>query len=187
MNELTIVDFHGTSLIAQKGESPTTTLVAMRPIVEGMGLDWSAQYRKIRRNAVLRKGIAVMATPSARGPQDALALPLSRLNFWLATVDADRIKNADTRARVIEYQEECADVLFAHFFRQGRQDVIQGQPEPKENEAAKVRMVTEARHTFGTRASGQLWMELNLPVVPAMFENPAQGDFFRRPGLYVVE
>lgn len=38
-------------------------------------------------------------------------LPLNRLNFWLATIQGGSIPDLGTRATVIRYQEECADVL----------------------------------------------------------------------------
>lgn len=45
-------------------------------------------------------------------------------------------------------------------------------------ETTRLRMVREARQTFGVRAAGQLWFGLGLPVVPAM-RMPAQPDLFR--------
>lgn len=45
-----------------------------------------------------------------------VGLPLSKLNFWLARIHPNKVPNPETRAKVIAYQEECADVLFAHFF-----------------------------------------------------------------------
>ncbi len=58
MNALT-VKFHGTELYAFRvGE---IVLVAIKPIVEGMGLDWSAQFRRIQRDPILKEGIAMMA------------------------------------------------------------------------------------------------------------------------------
>jgi len=45
-------------------------------------------------------------------------------------------------------------------------------------EGTRLRMVREARQTFGVRAAGQLWFGLGLPVVPAM-QMPAQPDLFR--------
>lgn len=118
MSAITRVRFHGATLLAQRGDRPETTLVAMKPIVIGMGLDWSAQLRKIKRNPVLTKGMAVMATPSDGGDQEGIGLPLTRLNFWLATVSAHRVPDAKTRDRIILYQEEAADALFEHFFGQ---------------------------------------------------------------------
>jgi hypothetical protein len=47
-------------------------------------------------------------------------------------------------------------------------------------EALKVRLVSEARQTFGTPSAAQLWMQLGLPTVPAMMQPPRQGDLFRQ-------
>lgn len=113
---ITTVDFHGTTLIAQKGVTPADTMIAMKPVVDGVGLDWSYQYRKIISHPVLSKGVAVIAIPSEGGLQEMISVPLNRLNFWLATIHPNRIKDKDIRARVIEYQTECADALFEYFF-----------------------------------------------------------------------
>lgn len=115
MNSLVEVDFHGAKLVALKGAAPADTLVAMKPVVEGMGLDWSSQHAKVMRHPVLSKGIQHIAIPSAGGIQETTAIPLNRLSLWLATVHPDKVRSS-VRAKVIEYQEECADVLFAHFF-----------------------------------------------------------------------
>ncbi|QOF94201.1 phage antirepressor N-terminal domain-containing protein [Novacetimonas hansenii] len=113
---LTTIDFHGSNLIAIPGDRPETTLVAMKPVVEGMGLSWQPQHRKIMSHPVLKKGITMTVIPSDGGEQDGTCLSLDLLNFWLATIHPDRIKNEATRAKVIEYQTECARVLFNHFF-----------------------------------------------------------------------
>jgi len=113
---LTTIDFHGSNLIAIQGDRPETTLVAMKPVVEGMALDWGAQHKKITAHPVLSKGISVKEIPTEGGNQSATFLSLDLLNFWLATIHPDRIKNEATRAKVIEYQTECARVLFNHFF-----------------------------------------------------------------------
>jgi len=42
----------------------------------------------------------------------------------------------------------------------------------------RIRMVTEARQSFGEGAAQQLWFRLKLPVVPAMLGGRPQGDFF---------
>jgi len=45
-------------------------------------------------------------------------------------------------------------------------------------EALKVRLVAEARQTFGTRAAGELWFSLGLPTVTAMRTSTMQLDLF---------
>jgi hypothetical protein len=118
MNELTKIDFHGAELLAVAGETPETTMVAMRPLVEGMGLDWKTQFRKLQGHPVLNEGVGIMTIPSLGGSQESVALPLNRVNYWLATIHTNRIPNAEIRAKVLDYQRECADALFAHFFGQ---------------------------------------------------------------------
>lgn len=117
---ITTVYFHDTMLIAQLGATPTETLVAMKPVVEGMGLAWQPQLEKIREHPVLETCMVINRVQMPGGDQrrEMVFLPLNRLNFWLATIHPNRVPDPDTRARVIEYQTECADALFAHFFGQ---------------------------------------------------------------------
>lgn len=114
MTQLTKIDFHGTTLLAWPGEDPNNPLIAMKPVVEGMGLDWSTQNSKINHHPVLAKGIRHIAIPSGGGLQDTLAIPLNKLNFWLATVNSRKVA-PEIRERIELYQHECSDVLFAHF------------------------------------------------------------------------
>lgn len=112
---ITTIDFHGASLIVRAGDSPSTTLVAMKPVVEAMGLAWQAQHAKLKAHPLLSKGITEFVIPSAGGPQRMTALPLNRLHFWLATIQPKKVK-PEIQERVITYQTEAADVLFEHFF-----------------------------------------------------------------------
>lgn len=115
-SHLTTINFHGATLIARRGATPAETLVAMKPVAEGMGLSWQPQHRKLTEHPVLSKGTTELVMPSKGGPQAMTALPLSRLNFWLATIQPNMVPDLETRERIIRYQEECADALFAHFF-----------------------------------------------------------------------
>jgi len=114
-NEVVRVPFHGTELLAIAGAKPAETMVVLKPIVEGMGLDWEAQHKKVNAHPVLKEGISVMEIPSAGGPQKATCLPLRLTNFWLATVSTKRIADAAVREKIVGYQRECADVLYRHF------------------------------------------------------------------------
>ena len=50
--------------------------VVMKPICENIGLDWRSQLKRIKRNQVLNQGVVMMTTPSVKGDQDSVALPL---------------------------------------------------------------------------------------------------------------
>ena len=118
MSELVTLDFHGASLIARRGETPAETLVAMRPVVEGMGLGWSGQFEKLKGHPILGSCVREIRIQVSGDLQarEMVALPLNRLNFWLATIHPNKVPDPDTRAKVVRYQIECADALFAHFF-----------------------------------------------------------------------
>lgn len=115
-NAITTIPFHGANILVSAGDTPETTLVAMKPVVDGIGLDWAGQFTKLKNHPVLSKGIGEISIPSSGGYQMMTALPLNRLHFWLATIQPNKIKNIAVREKVIVYQTEAADVLFYHFF-----------------------------------------------------------------------
>lgn len=118
MTAVTRIPFHGSNLIVRQGDSPETTMVAMKQVVEGMGLDWTYQSRKLSSHPVLKACVAItaMQMPGDDQEREHTFLPLNRLHFWLATIHPDRIKDFGVRENVIVYQTEVADTLFEKFF-----------------------------------------------------------------------
>lgn len=115
MTELTRIDFHGATLLAMAGDSAATTMVAMKPLFEGAGVPWEAQRQRIAKHPVLNKATLISQVPSERGLQDAVFLPLDKVDFALATLHPDRVKDPAARANLILYQTEAAAALYAHF------------------------------------------------------------------------
>jgi hypothetical protein len=175
MGKIITVNFRGDDLYGF--ENDDGIFVALKPIVESMGMDWSAQYRRVTRDPILAEGIAIMATPFGRGgDQEAVCLKMDLVNGWLFTIDSARIKDQTVKDRVLLYQRECYGVLFKHFYKGDKADpiIIEEHEQPHEPENSKLRMVTEARQTFGAKAAGQLWVKFGLPMVPAMIEENRQ-------------
>lgn len=104
------VPFHGNNLciVNYNGEP----YVPMKPIVEGMGLDWMGQYRKLTQR--FSKGIEEMSIPTKGGEQSMICLALRKLAGWLHTISPNKVK-AEIRDKVIQYQEECDDVLYEYW------------------------------------------------------------------------
>lgn len=178
MTNIVTVNFRGDTLFGfQEGDN---TFVGLKPIVEAMGMDWSAQYRRVKRDPILSEGIAVMATPFGRGgDQEAVCLKLDLLNGWLFTIQSERIKDEAVREKVITYQRECYRVLNEHFVGNRKpHEAVMMDEDVSESENTRLRMITESRQTFGTQAAAQLWFQLGLPVVPAMLEDPRQANLF---------
>lgn len=104
------VPFHGTELfIVNHNGEPYTP---MKPIVEGMGLDWKTQRIKIKQR--FAKGGVEITLPTAGGPQKMLCLALRKLAAWLNTISPNKV-NPEIRDKVIQYQEECDDVLYEYW------------------------------------------------------------------------
>ncbi|NKJ03480.1 phage antirepressor N-terminal domain-containing protein [Rhizobium sp. SG741] len=177
MGNIVTVNFRGDDLYGF--ENNDGIFVALKPIVEGMGMDWSAQLKRVKRDQILFEGMAIMATPFGRGgDQEAICLKLELVNGWLFTIDTSRISNEEVREKVILYKRECYAVLAKHFSTKDAtlSAVKDGESidDAQENESVKLRLVNESRQVFGTQAAAQLWFRLGLPVVPAMLHDPRQ-------------
>lgn len=175
MGKIITVNFRGDELYGF--ENDEGVFMALKPMVEAMGLQWNAQRERLNRDPILSKGTRVMRVPFGNGgAQETTCLKFDLVNGWLFTIDSNRIKDAEVRQRVLTYQEECYGVLHKHFYRGERDDqlVIEDHEQAHEPETGKLRMVTEARQTFGHKAAAQLWVKFGLPMVPAMIEENRQ-------------
>ncbi|EOT1756503.1 phage antirepressor N-terminal domain-containing protein [Citrobacter koseri] len=104
------VPFYGSALyvINHNGEPYTP----MKPIVEGMGMDWKSQFIKIKQR--FSKGMVEITIPTAGGAQKMVCLALRKLAAWLNTISPNKVR-PEIRERVIRYQEECDDVLYEYW------------------------------------------------------------------------
>ena len=187
MGEIVTVNFRGDELYGFKQDDGV--FVALKPIVKALGLDWSAQLKRVKRDPVLSEGMAMMATPyGLGGDQEAVAIKMDLVNGWLFGIDSSRIKDDEVRERVILYQRECYGVLFKHFYKGG---LLEGEevtdPDLSLSVGEKRKLVAEARQSWGPSVSQALWSKLGLPMVPQMtsvhshepmlpFEFPAAND-----------
>ncbi len=89
--------------------------VAMKSIVENIGLAWNAQIERIRRNKILNSTSRMIRSVADDGKnRELLCLPLGYLNGWLAGIDLNRVK-PEIKPILELYQMECYDVLYNHF------------------------------------------------------------------------
>ena len=85
--------------------------VPVRPICDYLGLSWSGQFERIRRDEVLSEAIRFVRlrrtnTSERRGDPNVLCLPLELLPGFLFGVNAARVKPA-LREKIIRYRREC--------------------------------------------------------------------------------
>lgn len=97
-------------------------MIPVRPICDVLGVDWSAQRRRIERDPVLSEEsrlIDVKVDDTYRSvTRGVLCLPLDYISGFLFGITASRVK-LPLRERLIRYQRECYKVL-AEAFQEGR-------------------------------------------------------------------
>lgn len=111
-----IVDFHGTQLLSKKLEDGTI-VVAMRPIVLGMGLSWPAQRVKLEAQKE-KFNCSDIAMVAADGKERLmLAIPLTKLDGWLFSINPANVPDPAVRAVVELYQAECFQALYDYWHK----------------------------------------------------------------------
>ncbi|QLT09052.1 phage antirepressor N-terminal domain-containing protein [Klebsiella grimontii] len=106
------VPFHGDTLylVNHEGEAQ----VPMRPVVEGMGLDWASQFTKIKQRFSTSIAMITMQLPGDKQRREVVCLNLRKLPGWLHTINVGKVRH-DLREKVARYQEECDDVLYQYW------------------------------------------------------------------------
>lgn len=112
MNSVTQINvpFHNNELYLVEYDGQPYT--PMKPIVEGMGLDWASQFTKLKQR--FSKGIVEITIPSKGGLQTMICLLLRKLPAWLYSIQSGKVK-PELRDTVIMYQNECDDVLWDYW------------------------------------------------------------------------
>ncbi|EJL7865448.1 hypothetical protein H5T09_03910 [Escherichia coli] len=111
MNMMT-VPFHGDSLyvVNHNGEP----YVPMKPVVEGMGMTWQSQHRKLMERFKTCIIEMMIQLPGDTQRRLVICLALRKLAGWLQTISPNKVK-LKIRDKVIQYQEECDDVLYEYW------------------------------------------------------------------------
>ncbi|PIT21425.1 phage antirepressor N-terminal domain-containing protein [Snodgrassella alvi] len=87
--------------------------VAMRTVIDGMGLSWGSQFVKIKQRFI--SVVSEIETTGKDGKNyKMLCLPLRKLFGWMMTINPDKVA-PHKRQTIIRYQEECDDVLWQYW------------------------------------------------------------------------
>lgn len=87
--------------------------VAMRTVVDGMGLDWATQFTKIKQRLI---SVVVEITTTGKDGKNykMLCLPLRKLFGWMMTINPNKVA-PHKKQTIIRYQEECDEVLWQYW------------------------------------------------------------------------
>ncbi|MBD1228646.1 phage antirepressor N-terminal domain-containing protein [Xenorhabdus griffiniae] len=111
VSETINVPFYGSDLyvVNYNGEP----YVPMKPIVEGMGMNWASQFTKLKQRFKSTVVEITMVANDGKG-REMSCLALRKLAGWLATISPNKVK-PEIRDKVIRYQDECDDVLYEYW------------------------------------------------------------------------
>nr|WP_240933370.1 phage antirepressor N-terminal domain-containing protein [Diaphorobacter sp. HDW4B] len=125
VQKIITISFHGAELFVVEHDGQPYT--PMKVIVAAMGLDWASQFRKVSGNDG-RWGVLELRMPASATIVDSttvgsadgksrgmMCIPVRKVAAWLTTIEPGKIKNPEVRARVIQYQNECDDVLWQYW------------------------------------------------------------------------
>ncbi|WP_228146884.1 phage antirepressor N-terminal domain-containing protein [Acinetobacter sp. ANC 4470] len=103
----------------------------MKPIVDGIGLDWASQFVKLKQRF---SSTIVEITIVANDGKGRLmtCLPVKKLFGWLMTISPNKVK-PELRDIVIKYQEECDDVLWDYWTKGKAVNPRKTTPKDREN------------------------------------------------------
>lgn len=105
-------------------------LVAIKPICEALGIDWSSQKQRLERDEILASTMVMITTVAADGKErEMCAVPYMFIFGWLFSIDASKVSE-NAKESVIKYKMECYKALFEHFtepqtFLKQKQEVME--------------------------------------------------------------
>ncbi|EEP4720015.1 phage antirepressor Ant [Salmonella enterica subsp. enterica] len=116
MTSIAILEAVNTSYVPFNGQQIITAMaagvayVAMKPIVENLGMSWSTQQTKLMKQLQKFNYVHMNMVAADGKLRKLLCLPLKKLNGWLFSINPEKVR-ADIRDKLIQYQEECFTVL----------------------------------------------------------------------------
>lgn len=131
------VPFYGNSLfVVEHNGEPYTP---MKPIIDGMGMDWASQFTKLKQRFKTSIVKITMQLPGDNQRRDIICLALRKLAGWLQTIIPNKVR-PEIRDSVIRYQEECDDVLY-DYWTKGKVE------NPRKTQQSTAKQLTPLRQT----------------------------------------
>jgi len=106
-------DFYGDILLVALVDN--IPYIAVRPITDFLGIDWSSQRHRIQRDPILAEESRLVTMTGADGKQrDMLALPLELMHGWLFGITTSKVK-PEYADKLTRYRRECFRILWQAF------------------------------------------------------------------------
>jgi len=169
------VDFYGDAIpVAQTPDGGL--YVALRPITDFLGLDFSAQRRRVLRDEVIAPRARPVLITAADGRQrEQLCIPLDLLPGWLFGVTTARVR-PELVEKINRYRADCFRVLWETFKGDGGAE-DERHPVPVDTAPSGAALALEIATAVQHLAQNQLDIERRLTDVAARHD--VMADYVR--------
>lgn len=147
------VDFYGDHITAIQGVDEEI-YIPLRPLTDFLGLDRTAQQRRIQRDPVLSKRLRTVRMDTSGGPQRILCLPLDLLPGWLFGITTGKM-SSEMAEKLNRYREECFRVLWNAF----KSDILPYSPAAEDMGLSKAEETLELINAMQQMAQQQVDLE----------------------------
>ncbi|EFH7292622.1 phage antirepressor N-terminal domain-containing protein [Escherichia coli] len=177
MNSIAILEAVNTSYVPFNGQQIITAMaagvayVAMKPIVENLGMSWSTQQTKLMKQ-ISKFNCVHMNMVAADGKlRKLLCLPLKKLNGWLFSINPEKVR-ADIRDKLIQYQEECFTVLH-DYWTKGKAENARKKTSVDDRTPLRdaVNMLVSKKHLMYPEAYAMIHQRFNVDSIEELDES----------------
>jgi len=126
-----LVPFHDKKIVAFYRNG--SYFIALKPVCENIGIDWSSQRSRIKRDYKFSSTMVIMTMVAGDGKiREMVCLPLEIFPGWLYTLSVNRVRDLSAAHWLLVYQQEAGRILFEHFFGSRRKSFGAPLPGPVE-------------------------------------------------------
>ena len=171
MNSIAILEAVNTSYVPFNGQQILTavaagvTYVAMRQIVENIGIDWTGQSVKLRKMKDKFNCRDISKVAADGKLRKLLCIPLKKLNGWLFSINPEKVR-ADIRDKLIQYQEECFTVLH-DYWTKGKEENARKKTSVDDRTPLRdaVNMLVSKKHLMYPEAYAMIHQRFNVESI----------------------
>lgn len=171
MASIAILEAVNTSYVPFNGQQVITAMaagiayVAMKPIVENLGMSWGTQQQKLMKSLEKFNCIHMNMVAADGKLRKLLCLPLKKLNGWLFSINPEKVR-ADIRDKLIRYQEECFTVLH-DYWTKGKAENQRKKTTVDERTPLRdaVNMLVSKRHMMYPEAYAMIHQRFNVESI----------------------
>lgn len=110
------VNFNGVELIGIQNQAGNV-FVGLKKVFENLGLDWSSQLAKIKKNPLYNSSMVIFTIDTeSLGNREVVGLNIDYLPILLSTINVKKV-NEESKKLLLEFQLKAKEVLAAAFIK----------------------------------------------------------------------